>query len=166
MTGTARDENGPWPEDGPGPTGGAHCGAHAGLGADLRGSALHLLERVRAAVEPLADGDGEAPAPGSAGACRACPVCAVIAVLRGERSELASRLAEHATGLVAVLTAVLEADAARAAGETDAPADTGRADTGRADPGRAETGHRVPPRRPGPPRPSGRPVQRIVVYRR
>lgn len=162
MTGAgrgARNADGPWPEDGPGPTGGSSCGAHAGLGADLRGSALHLLERVRAAVEPLGDGDGEAAAPGSAGACQACPVCAVIAVLRGERSELASRLAEHAAGLVAVLTAVLEADVARGAGDTD-PA---QADTGRTDKGRTENGYRMSARRP---RPSGRPVQRMVVRRR
>lgn len=36
-----------------------------------------------------------------------CPVCAVIAVLRGERPELAVRLAEHAAGLLAVLQSAL-----------------------------------------------------------
>jgi hypothetical protein len=36
-----------------------------------------------------------------------CPVCAVITVLRGERSELAARLAEQATGLLAVLRAAI-----------------------------------------------------------
>ncbi|MET0189452.1 MAG: hypothetical protein ABW212_10655 [Pseudonocardia sediminis] len=149
----APDEHGPWPEDGPGPGPGS-CGAHAGIGADLRGTALHLLDRVREVVEPLGESGGPAPAPGSAGACQACPVCAVIAMLRGERSELATRLAEHATGLLAVLKAVLEADAARERGGTD------HAHT--ASGARPESGTR----RPGPHRPSGRPVQRIVVHRR
>ena len=114
------------------------CGAHAGLGADLRGTALHLLERVRTVVEPLREPTGAPPAPGSPGACHACPVCAVLAVLRGERSDLAAQLAEHATGLVAVLTAVLEADGPDPAQGRQHPA----------------------------PRPPARPVQRIVVQRR
>lgn len=124
-----------------GPHGGGSCGAHAGLGADLRGTALHLLERVRTVVEPLREQDGPPPAPGSPGACQACPVCAVIAVLRGERSELAAQLAEHASGLVAVLTAVLEADAA---------------DPARGSQREHQHAHR----------PSGRTVQRIAVHRR
>ena len=37
-----------------------------------------------------------------------CPVCAVLAALRGERTELSIRLAEHASGLLAVLRAALE----------------------------------------------------------
>lgn len=124
---------------------GRACGAHAGpgaegLGADLRGTALHLLERVRTVVEPLREQAGHAPDPGSPGACQACPVCALVAVLRGERSELATQLAEHATGLVAVLTAVLEADGAE-------PGTNGR------DPGAG-------------PRPPARKVQRIAVQRR
>jgi hypothetical protein len=35
-------------------------------------------------------------------------VCAVLATLRGERPELAARLAEHASGLLTVLRSVLE----------------------------------------------------------
>jgi hypothetical protein len=35
-------------------------------------------------------------------------VCAVLAALRGERTELSIRLAEHASGLLAVLRAALE----------------------------------------------------------
>ncbi|RZT85141.1 hypothetical protein EV383_2005 [Pseudonocardia sediminis] len=177
----ARDEHGPWHEDGPGPSPGSSsgsCGAHAGIGADLRGTALHLLDRVREVVEPLGESGGpapdpdSAPAPGSAGACQACPVCAVIAMLRGERSELATRLAEHATGLLAVLKAVLEADAARErGGGENAHPPTGRADhahSGRADHAHTASGARPESgtRRPGPHRPSGRPVQRIVVHRR
>jgi hypothetical protein len=142
------------------------CGAHAGLGSDLRGTALVLLERLRAAVEPLRD--GPAPEPGSAGACQACPVCAVVAVLRGERSELAAQLAEHATGLVTVLATVLAADE---------PARPPRADA-RPDPSpRPDPPSRpdAPPRAADAPRtgyaarvPSahGRAVQRITVHRR
>lgn len=152
------------------------CGAHAGLGADLRGTALVLLERLRAAVEPLREGP---PAePGSAGACQACPVCAVVAVMRGERSELAAQLAEHATGLVTVLAAVLEAapppasEQARARGQSrpreshpeEAPARPAEA------PARAEPQAREPQARTGylPRVPSahGRSVQRITVHRR
>lgn len=125
------------------------CGAHDRLGAELRGTALQLLERLRVAVEPLRD--GTPPEPGSAGACQACPVCALVAVLRGERSELAAQLAEHATGLVAVLATVLEAE--------QPPAPQARPD---------------PPQRPGDaprnaarvPSAHGRSVQRITVHRR
>lgn len=138
------------------------CGAHAGLGSDLRGTALVLLERLRVAVEPLRD--GTAPEPGSAGACQACPVCAVVAVLRGERSELAAQLAEHATGLVAVLATVLEADE---------PAPQSRQDPQpRPDP----QSRPDPPSRNGDgprngyaarvPSAHGRSVQRITVHRR
>ncbi|MFP5070332.1 hypothetical protein ACLFMI_11770 [Pseudonocardia nantongensis] len=129
------------------------CGAHAGISDDLRGTALHLLERLRVAVEPLradtAAGDPEAdgtPPSGSAGACTACPVCALVAVLRGERSELATRLAEHATGLLAVLTAVLEETGEHAARPS------GRSGTNGARP------HGARPH-------GGRSVQRIVVHR-
>lgn len=124
------------------------CGAHAGIPDDLRGTALHLLERLRVAVEPLradaasgSQGAGGTPAPDSAGACTACPVCALIAVLRGERSELASRLAEHATGLVAVLTAVLEESGEHAARPSGRSGTNGARSHG------------------------GRSVQRIVVHR-
>jgi hypothetical protein len=50
-------------------------------------------------------------------------VCAVLAVLRGERPELAARLAEQAGGLVAVLRAALE----EGAGAAPPAADTGPA---------------------------------------
>ena len=71
-----------------------------------------MLERLRA--EPAS----EAPE-----TCASCPVCAVIAALRGERPELAVRLAEHAAGLVAVLRTALEegAPASPAADVTERP---------------------------------------------
>lgn len=120
---------------------GPSCGAHAGIPDDLRATAVQLLERLRAAVEPLAtpDGDGRSTAAGAPGACTACPVCALVAVLRGERSDLAARLAEHATGLLSVLVAALE-------------------ETGEQPPEQHTTnGHRPSGR--------GRSVQRIVVHR-
>lgn len=85
----------------------AGCGSHSGFPHELRSLALaaldHLdpvLDRVRA--EPVAG------TPSAEWPCAVCPVCAVISALRGERSELAVRLAEHAAGLAAVLRAALE----------------------------------------------------------
>ena len=130
------------------------CGAHDRLGADLRGTALVLLERLRAAVEPMRD--GTSPEPGSAGACQSCPVCAVLAVLRGERSELAARLAEHTTGLVAVLVAMLEAEEPGPQARPDPPPRTGQPPPG-------GTGNGYGARAPGA---HGRSVQRITVHRR
>jgi hypothetical protein len=90
---------------------GTHCGDHSGIPEDLRVTAMALLDRLRAATETM------------------------IAVVRGERSELVTRLADHAGGLLAVLVAVLE--------EAAPPA-------------------RQEPRRP---HGGGRSVQRIVVHR-
>ncbi|TCK25069.1 hypothetical protein [Pseudonocardia endophytica] len=134
------------------------CGAHAGMGSDLRRTALVLLERLRAAVEPLRE--GAEPEPGSAGACQACPVCAVVAVLRGERSELAAQLAEHATGLVAVLAAVLEADEPAAAPR---PGPATRNGNGNGDGHANGNGNGYAARVPSA---HGRSVQRITVHRR
>ncbi|WP_232519726.1 hypothetical protein [Actinosynnema pretiosum] len=59
------------------------------------------LHRVAAAE------DGHDPA-----ACGWCPLCNAVALARGDRSQLASRAAEHVAGLIAVLRAALvEADA-------------------------------------------------------
>ncbi len=76
------------------------CG---GLPADLRAVVLLALERITPLLERLST----EPATGAA-SCVNCPVCAVLAALRGERPELAVRLAEHASGLVTVLRAVVE----------------------------------------------------------
>jgi hypothetical protein len=79
------------------------CGGHAGLPGELRAVLLLALERIT----PVLDRVATEPATGAA-SCANCPVCAVLAALRGERPELAVRLAEHATGLVAVLRTALE----------------------------------------------------------
>ncbi|QUF06966.1 hypothetical protein KCV87_13505 [Actinosynnema pretiosum subsp. pretiosum] len=64
------------------------------------------LHRVAAAE------DGHDPA-----ACGWCPLCNAVALARGDRSQLASKAAEHVAGLIAVLrTALAEADAKAARG--------------------------------------------------
>ena len=101
---------------------GAGCGAHAGVGGELaeelRALALTALEKVEPVLERLREEPAATAADG--GTCAACPVCAVLAALRGERPELAARLAEHAGGLVAVLRAAL-AEGGPAPAPTDAP---------------------------------------------
>ena len=90
------------------------CGGHEGIGEDLRVLALTALARIDPVLERLrTEPVTEAPE-----TCASCPVCALIAALRGERPELAVRLAEHAAGLVAVLRAALEEGGA-APGPTD-----------------------------------------------
>jgi hypothetical protein len=103
-------------------TGPEGCGGHAGIGEELRVFALTALDRIDPVLDGLrSDPPGDAPE-----TCASCPICAVIAALRGERPELAVRLAEHASGLVAVLRAALEEGAPpapSAAGATErAPA--------------------------------------------
>lgn len=80
------------------------CGAHAGLGSELRAAALATLDRIGPALDRVTAGE---PATDPT-TCASCPLCAVLAVLRGERPELAMRLAEQASALVTVLRAVLD----------------------------------------------------------
>ena len=95
------------------------CGGHEGIGEDFRALALAALDRVDAVLDRLR-AEPVSPAPET---CGSGPVGAVIAALRGERPELAVRLAEHASGLVAVLRAALEEGTAApaAADVTDPP---------------------------------------------
>jgi hypothetical protein len=97
------------------------CRAHAGVGEELRVLVLTALERI----DPLLDRMRSEPAGDAPEGCASCPVCAVLAALRGERPELAVRLAEHAAGLVAVLRAALEDGTAAPAAAATA-ATTGR----------------------------------------
>jgi hypothetical protein len=94
----------------------AGCGHHDGhprdravLADELRKYVVGALEMVEPYIEQVRDAPSTPPADGEPGApaCDSCPVCAVITVMRGGRSELAARLAEQATGLVAVLRAAL-----------------------------------------------------------
>jgi hypothetical protein len=107
------------------------CGGHAGLPGELRALVLLALDRIA----PLLERVGSEPVSGAA-TCANCPVCAVLAALRGERPELAVRLAEQASGLLAVLRTALE----------------------EGDPG-------PHPEPAAPPPPPARPVQRIHVER-
>jgi hypothetical protein len=91
------------------------------MAAELRALAVTAMDRIEPALarlreDPTGDrtaADGNAPdsAHDSAhvgAACAVCPVCAMISVLRGERSELAARLAEQAAGLLTVLRTALD----------------------------------------------------------
>lgn len=82
------------------------CGTHAGLGAELRAVAVLALDRLGPLLDRLRAGPATAAPAGSP--CAVCPVCALVAVLRGDRPELAVRLAEQAAGLLAVLQAALD----------------------------------------------------------
>lgn len=119
------------------------CDGHAGLPAELRVLVLGALDRLAPVLERMhaeqAPGEPAAPGGGTGSPCTVCPVCAVIAAWRGERTELAARAVDHATGLVAVLRAAL--------------------DEGAGAPGAADES--APRQRPHPPRP----VQRISVHR-
>lgn len=85
------------------------CGTHAGLGAELRAVAVLLLDRIGPVLDRARSAGGAAPP--STGTCAVCPVCAVVALLRGERPELAVRLAEHAAGFLDVLQSAMDAPA-------------------------------------------------------
>lgn len=84
------------------------CGTHAGLGTELRAVAVLLLDRIGPVLDRARAEGGAAP---SSGTCAVCPVCAVVALLRGERPELAVRLAEHAAGFLDVLQSAMDAPA-------------------------------------------------------
>jgi hypothetical protein len=96
------------------------CGAHPGIGSELRALALVALDRL----EPMLDRVRAEPSTAPAGtSCTGCPICAVLALLRGERPELAVAVAEQLGGLLAVLrTALEEGDPAAAAPTPDPPA--------------------------------------------
>jgi hypothetical protein len=86
---------------------GERCAGHDGLDAELRTLARAALDRVTPVLDRVRSTPaGDAAAGGQP--CAVCPVCAVIAALRGERVELAVRLAEHLSGLVAVLRTALD----------------------------------------------------------
>lgn len=69
---------------------------------ELRALAETLLEKV----EPWLR--AEAAATDSAADCGWCPLCALAAALRGQRPELARRLAEQGTGWLSAVRTVLE----------------------------------------------------------
>jgi hypothetical protein len=80
------------------------CAGHAGLGAEVRGIAVAVLDRLEPALDRVRAGE-EA---GADGTCGICPVCAVLGAIRRERPELAERVAEQAASMLAVLRTALE----------------------------------------------------------
>ncbi len=93
-------------------TPGVGCAAHGRLAGELRALALVALDRLGPLVARL----GAEPAgPADAPSCTSCPVCTALATLRGERPELAGRLAEQAAGLLATLREALDEPAPAAA---------------------------------------------------
>ncbi len=85
--------------------------------AELRALADALLERVepwlRVGAEP---GSGAAP-----GGCGWCPLCALAAALRGERPELARRLAEQGAGWVILARTLLDTHDQTCTADKDEP---------------------------------------------
>lgn len=112
------------------------CGAHPGVGAELRALALVALDRLEPMVARV---HAEPPTTPAATSCSGCPICAALALLRGERPELAVTVAEQLGGLLAVLRTALEEGDPAAARPTPDP--------------------------PGPAAASGRRVERITVER-
>jgi hypothetical protein len=84
------------------------CAGHAGLGAEVRGIAVAVLDRLEPALERIRAGEPGEPADDGAATCGICPVCAVLAALRRDHPELAARVAEQAATALAVLRAALE----------------------------------------------------------
>jgi hypothetical protein len=84
------------------------CGGHTGISEEVRALLRGALDRIDPALDRLRTELAGRPAGASAETCAVCPVCAVLAALRGERTELAARLAEHAADLLAALRAALE----------------------------------------------------------
>jgi hypothetical protein len=97
-------------------TGRDACGEHGALGDELRALVLAAMDRIGPVLDRVRTEPAGSPGQPAASACAVCPVCAVIAALRGERPELAARLAEQAAGLLAVLRAALEEDPPAPAG--------------------------------------------------
>lgn len=133
----------------------------AGPPADLRTLALlaldrldPLLARLRAA-EAAGTTSDSAPRPSG----DPCPLCTALAVVRGERPEIAGRLAEHGAAVVAALRDALAAPPA------DAPADSSNGGaTDRATTSSTSPVQHIPVDRDEPVRPA-RAVQHIAVDR-
>ncbi len=75
------------------------CGAHSRVSEEFRRLAEALADRAGSA--------GQREGQAASATCTWCPLCAVVGLLRGERPELAARLAEHGAGLLAVLREVV-----------------------------------------------------------
>lgn len=83
-------------------------GSGAEIGAELRAGFRAALLGAADRLDPLLEQARSGPPEPTT--CPGCVVCALAAVLRGERTELSIRLAEHATGALAVLRSALAED--------------------------------------------------------
>ncbi len=121
------------------------CDAHGTTSAEVRALAELLAEALEPWAQRLRDSaDGRDGQPGTAvpSSCTWCPVCAVLGTLRGERPELAARLAEHGVGLLSALRELLAAHSA--------PDRGGEPDGANGSPGAGRSGaQHVPVRRAG-----------------
>lgn len=121
--------------------GGPDCAGHGEVGEELRLLALTLLDRfepglrsvlagLRVEAEEAANGTSNAStAAGTPAVCQWCPLCSLVGLLRGDRPELAGRLAEQAGGLLLTLRAVLQ-QPVHASGDADGagvPGSSGKA---------------------------------------
>lgn len=86
---------------------GPHRAGHATLADELREYVGGLLDVLEPLVQQIREQPPAAADPEPA-SCASCPLCALITVLHGGRSELASRLAEPAGEILAVLRAALD----------------------------------------------------------
>ncbi|PVZ08949.1 hypothetical protein [Actinomycetospora cinnamomea] len=78
------------------------------LTEEARATASALLDWLGTRVDRAPGAPGPRPAQ-SAGPCTWCPLCALVAALRGEQPELTARLAEHASGVMALLRLMVQA---------------------------------------------------------
>lgn len=99
------------------------CDGHDSVSAEARA----LAELLAEALEPWAqrlrdtvDARGGQPCDDIPISCTWCPICAVLGLLRGERPELAARLAEHGVGLLTALRELLAGTGTVASDDTGA----------------------------------------------
>lgn len=74
---------------------------------ELRGLLDGLAERAQPWLNQVREQQAEGHSPSS---CGWCPLCAMISLARGDRPELAERLATHTLGLLGTLRAAMEPD--------------------------------------------------------
>lgn len=129
-----------------------------------------VAERAQPWLNQLLESGGPGDAHG-ASSCGWCPLCATISLVRGDRPELAERLATHTLGLLGTLRAAMEpesdsgprrrpASAAPGAESTGAPTGASAADAPAAENrGSGAAGADEPVSAPGPA------VQHIAVER-
>ncbi|MQA16385.1 MAG: hypothetical protein GEV09_20235 [Pseudonocardiaceae bacterium] len=123
------------------------CDAHGGVPVEVRALAEQLTEALEPWAQRLRDAADEGDRPTGPATCTWCPVCAVMGLLRGERPELAARLAEHGVGMLTAVRELLAEvpDGQRAPG----PGGPGAGDAGAGGDRRKSGAQRIPVRHAG-----------------